>query len=149
LDVCILRSSIKGFGFRKEIHLWLTTSDYRNATLIVLLGYILLGHPDWEDAEIKVLSIYNSHRLKHKQERIQEMILSGRLPFAPQNIELIENLDERPFKDIINERSSEADLSIIGFTDSDITDKNSTTFESYDNLGTVLFVNASDAKDIN
>jgi len=149
LDVCILRSSIKGFGFRKEIHLWLTTSDYRNATLIVLLGYILLGHPDWKEAHIKVLSIYNSKRLKHKQERIQEMIRSGRLPIAPQNIELIENLNDRPFKDIINERSNEADLSIIGFTDSDIEDKNSDIFESYDNLGTVLFVNAADTKDIN
>jgi hypothetical protein len=149
LDVCILRSSIKGFGFRKEIHLWLTTSDFRNATLIVLLGYILLGHPDWKDAHIKVLSIYNSKRLKYKQEKIQNMIKSGRLPIAPQNIELIENLDDRPFKDIINERSNEADLSIIGFTDSDIEDQNSSTFESYDNLGTVLFVNASETKDIN
>lgn len=149
LDVCILRSSIKGFGSRKEIHLWLTTSDYRNATLIVLLGYILLGHPDWQEAEIKVLSIYNSRSLKHKQERIQEMIRSGRLPIAPQNIELIENLDDKPFKEIINERSRDADLSIIGFTDSDIEDKDSNTFESYDKLGTVLFVNASDTKEIN
>ena len=77
------------------------------------------------------------------------MISSGRLPISKQNIELIENLDGRPFKEIINERSSEADLSIIGFTDSDIENKNSETFESYDKLGTVLFVNASDTKDIN
>jgi amino acid transporter len=149
LDMCILRSSIKGFGFKKEIHLWLTTSDYRNTTLIVLLGYIIIGHPDWQEAEIKVFSIYNSHRLKQKQERIQNMIKSGRLPIAPQNIELIENLDDRPFKDIINEKSAEADLSIIGFTDSDIEDQDSDTFESYEKLGTVLFVNASDTKEIN
>jgi amino acid transporter len=149
LDVCILRSSIKGFGFKKEIHLWLTTSDYRNATLIVLLGYILLGHPDWKEAHIKVFSIYNSKRLKHKQERIQDMIKSGRLPISPQNIELIENLNDRPFNDIINEKSCEADLAIIGFTDKDIEDQNASTFETFDKLGTVLFVNASDTKDIN
>jgi hypothetical protein len=114
-----------------------------------LLGYILLGHPDWKEAHIKVFSIYNSKRLKHKQERIQDMIKSGRLPISPQNIELIENLNDRPFNDIINEKSCEADLAIIGFTDSDIEDQNSSTFETFDKLGTVLFVNASDTKDIN
>ena len=149
LDVCILRSSIKGYGFKKEIHLWLTTSDFQNATLIVLLGYILLGHPDWQEAQIKVFSIYNSHKYKQKQQRIQEMIKSGRLPIAPQNIELIENLNDRPFKDIINEKSAEADLAIIGFTDSDIEEQKSAAFEIYDKLGTVLFVNASNTKVIN
>jgi len=149
LDICLLRSSIKGYGFKKEIHLWLTTNDFRNATLIVLLGYILLGHPDWEDAQIKVFSIYNSHKFKQKQERIQEMIKSGRLPIAPQNIELVENLDDRPFKDIINERSAESDLAIIGFTDADVEEQKSDAFDVYDKLGTVLFVNASNTKTIN
>lgn len=149
LDVCILRSSIKGFGFKKEIHLWLTTSDFRNATLIILIGYILMGHPDWSEAEIKVFSIYNSRKLKQKQERIQNMIKTGRLPISPQNIELIENLDAKPYKEIINERSADADLSIIGFTDSDIENQKSETFESFGKLGSILFVNASDTKDIN
>ena len=42
------------FGYRKEIHVWITPSDYDNASLMILLAYILIGHPDWSDAEIEI-----------------------------------------------------------------------------------------------
>ena len=148
LDTCFLRSSLKGFGFRKEIHLWVTTTHYNNATLIVLLGYILLGHPDWKKAEIKVFSIYDSDRLKEKQDRIMNMIRTGRLPISEHNINLIENLENKSFKEIINQTSFEADLTILGFTDRDIQTRGADTFARYDQLGTILFVNAHQSKSI-
>jgi amino acid transporter len=149
LDVCILRSTPKGFGFRKEIHLWLTTTDFSNATLIVLLGYILLGHPDWKNAEIKVFSIYDSRKLKEKQGRILNMIRSGRLPISERNINLIENLENRSYKEIINETSAQADLTILGFSDDDIENKGTEIFARYDEMGAILFVNAQKSKKIN
>ena len=149
LDVCVLRSTPKGFGFRKEIHLWLTTTDYSNATLIILLGYILLGHPDWKKAEIKVFSIYDSRKFKEKQGRILNMISSGRLPISKRNINLIENLENRSYKEIINETSAEADLTILGFTDTDIENKGPETFDRYEKMGAILFVNAHKSKTIN
>ena len=149
LDICLLRSTLKGFGFRKEIHLWLTTTDYSNATLIILLGYILLGHPDWAKAEIKVFSIYDSDRLKEKQDRIMNMIRSGRLPISEHNINLIENLENKSYKEIINQTSAEADLTILGFTDYDIKTKGADTFDRYNQLNTILFVNADKIKKIN
>lgn len=146
LDVCVLRSTPKGFGFRKEIHLWLTTTDFSNATLIVLLGYILLGHPDWKRAEIKVFSIYDSRKLKEKQGRILNMIRSGRLPISERNINLIENLENRSYKDIINETSAEADLTVLGFSDDDIESKGPEIFARYEKMGAILFVNAQKSK---
>ena len=47
-DVIILGSSDRGFGFKSEIHIWITSSDYDNATLMILLGYIILGHKEWK-----------------------------------------------------------------------------------------------------
>ena len=107
-----------------------------------------MGHPDWSKAEIKVFSIYDSDRLKEKQDRIMNMIRSGRLPISERNINLIENLENKPFKEIINQTSAEADLTILGFTDNDIKTKGADTFNRYDQLSTILFVNADKSKKI-
>ena len=47
-DVLILGSSERGFGFRDSIHIWITSNDYENANLMILLGYIMVGHKDWK-----------------------------------------------------------------------------------------------------
>jgi hypothetical protein len=54
-DVCVLNTSYKGFGYRKEVHIWITTHDYENANLMILLAYILLGHPEWNKGILKSL----------------------------------------------------------------------------------------------
>ncbi len=46
-DICVLASSDKDFGFNNEIHIWITSSDFQNANLMIYIDYILLGHPDW------------------------------------------------------------------------------------------------------
>lgn len=40
-DIVILGSAERGHGFKKEIHIWISSSDYENANLLILLGYIL------------------------------------------------------------------------------------------------------------
>lgn len=45
-DVCILGSNDKGFGYKRELHIWITPEDYDNANLMILMAYILLGHSD-------------------------------------------------------------------------------------------------------
>ncbi|MBC8342623.1 MAG: amino acid permease, partial [Bacteroidetes bacterium] len=37
-DVCILGSSSKSYGYKSELHIWITTRDIRNANLMILLG---------------------------------------------------------------------------------------------------------------
>ena len=57
-DVCILRKSFRRFGSKKSIHIWISPQDFENSNLMILLGYILLGHPEWDKAEIKIFSVY-------------------------------------------------------------------------------------------
>ena len=46
------------FGYRANIHIWLTREDYENAPLMILLAYIILGHPEWAAAEISIFACY-------------------------------------------------------------------------------------------
>ncbi|MEM9023421.1 MAG: amino acid permease, partial [Bacteroidota bacterium] len=57
-DVCVLRSSYKGFGYHREIHIWISPLDYENSSLMILLAYIMLGHPEWKKGFIKIFSVY-------------------------------------------------------------------------------------------
>ncbi|MEZ4954439.1 MAG: hypothetical protein R2825_12800 [Saprospiraceae bacterium] len=57
-DLLVLGTCERGFGMKKQIHVWLTSNDYQNANLMILLAYILLGHKEWAKAEIKILAVY-------------------------------------------------------------------------------------------
>ena len=59
-DVAILRSSNIKTEKNQEIHIWISSRDYKNSNMMILLGYMIHGHPDWKNAEIKVHSIYTS-----------------------------------------------------------------------------------------
>jgi hypothetical protein len=54
----VLRHGDNFFGARKNIHVWLTWHDARNANLMILMAYILLGHRDWQGAEISIYAAY-------------------------------------------------------------------------------------------
>src|SRR5690606_13720934 len=54
LNRLVLRHGDRLFGNRKRIDVWLTWHDYRNASLIILIAYILLAHQEWESAEIRI-----------------------------------------------------------------------------------------------
>jgi amino acid transporter len=145
-DVCILRSSYKGFGFQKEIHIWITATDYLNSNLMILLGYIILGHPDWRNAEIKIFSIYDQGDLEEQKEDFLQLIKSGRLPISAKNIELIQQGAGEDYRKIINAQSTDADLTIIGFDEPDLEKEGLAVFEGFDDIGNILFVNANNEK---
>ncbi len=61
-DLCILSTSYKGFGYKKQIHIWIQPDDFDNANLMILLGYIILGHPEWKEgpkSKIQLLHLLN------------------------------------------------------------------------------------------
>ncbi len=70
-DLCILNTSYRGFGYKKQIHIWITAADYDNANLMILLGYIILGHPEWKKAIIKIFAIYQSEEAEVKKEELK------------------------------------------------------------------------------
>ena len=146
-DVCILGTSYRSYGYLKEIHIWISPEDRQDSTLEILLGYILLGHKDWKKAQIKIYAIYQEGTIEDQKEKLLVQIQEGRLPISPSNIQLIDNTKQRPKKEIINEFSSMADLTLIGFHSEDI-EQGTELFEGYDDLGNILFVNSMNKKEM-
>ena len=146
-DICVLNTSYKGFGYRKEIHVWITSSDYENANLMILLAYILLGHPEWSKGIIKIFALYPKKIQEEQRKKLLGLIRSGRLPISPENIELIPHEENHDYKATIADKSIDADLTIIGFRDKDITESEE-LFSGFGDIGNILFVNADKQKEI-
>ncbi len=142
-DVFILASSERGFGYRKEIAIVLSPSDFENANLMILLAYILLGHPDWRNATIKMFSSIQKSRLEEEQESLSRLIRTGRLPISAKNVEVIAQEHGQDRRGIINERCRDADLIITGFEGKLLKKQKSALFRGYDDVGSVLFVNTT------
>jgi len=148
LDVCILSSTYRSFGYNKDIHIWISSDDYQDSNLEILLGYILLGHENWKDASIKIFSIYAEGNIENEKERLLTLIQEGRLPISPSNINLIGKDQTHDIKSIINEQSASADFTLIGFDEKILEKQGTTYFEGYDKLGNILFVNSMNKKEI-
>ena len=148
LDVCILNSTYRSYGYYRDIHIWISADDYQDSNLEILLGYIILGHKNWKDASIKINSIYDEGTIENQKELLLNLIQKGRLPISPSNINLIERDTNKSVKAIINEQSASADFTMIGF-DEEILEKEGTSyFEGYNKLGNILFVNSMNKKEI-
>lgn len=147
-DVCILRSSDKAFGYRSEIHVWIKKEDFENANLMILLSYIILGHPDWKKAEIKIFAAVDANNMETEKEYLIELTTSGRLPISPNNITVLPVSEGQDKVELINETSKLADLTILGFHESSIKSKGIEPFMQYEDLGNILFVNTRKGKQI-
>ena len=143
LDICLLRSSSRGFGYKNNIHIWITSTDYENSNLMILLGYILLGHPDWKKGTISIFSIFREDEREELESRLHTLIQEGRLAISPNNIQLIAQDQGGERYGAINHYSADADLTLIGFQDEDVTKGDHSLFTKFSGSGNVLFVNAS------
>lgn len=146
-DICILNTSYKSFGYKNEIHIWISPEDYRNANLMILLGYIILGHPDWKKGKIKIFALYPEELMEEKRKQLLELIKTGRLPISPSNISMVPFESENK-KNVIMKYSADADLTLIGFTSEMLVNIEEFS-EGYQDLGNILFVSSNRAKAIN
>jgi len=147
-DLVVLASCEKSFGYKKEIHIWITPSDFDNASLMILMAYVILGHPEWKNGQIKIYAVFPEQEISVQQQNLLEMIKDGRLPISPHNIELIIKNEEFSSKDIINKYSIDADLTMIGFIEEATKQMGESIFEGFDEIGNVLFINAHKEKAI-
>lgn len=146
-DICILNTSYKSFGYKNEIHIWISPEDYVNANLMILLGYIILGHPDWKKAKIKIFALHPKEAIEEKRKKLMELIKAGRLPISPSNISMVP-FETGDRKNVIMKYSADADLTIIGFTTEALNNIKEFS-EGYNDLGNILFVSSNRAKAIN
>lgn len=147
-DVCILGSSRKPVIFKNGIHVWIKTSDEENSNLMIILSFILIGHPDWKNADIKIFDICKENETEKEKKKMEELIEKGRLPITSQSIKILIEKDDISYKSIINEYSSDAALTIIGFRGDSLKKFGTKAFEGYENLGNTLFVNSYKSKEI-
>jgi hypothetical protein len=147
-DVCIFAGSLTPSRFRNGIHVWIRPTDEINTNLMILLGYIILSHPDWNKSHIKILSICSPGECDKIKMELEQRIESGRLPITLNNIEIIASAGNQTISDIITTHSRNAGLTIIGFREERIKHQGGEFFNSFSDIGDILFVNASKSKEI-
>lgn len=147
-DTYLLRSTQRGFGFKKHIHIWITDRDYINANLMILTAYIILGHKDWKNGEIKIFTITTEDKKESHRSELENIIKEGRIPISMNNMEIIINSDKVKDQDLICQKSELADLTVIGFRAKALKHQGKELFNRYDRLGNVLFVNSTNEIEI-
>ncbi len=145
-DVCILNTSYKSFGYKGQIHIWIRPDDFENANLMILLGYIIMGHPEWKKGIIKIFALFPQEAIVDKRQQLLDLVKDGRLPISPGNIEMVPYEKGRR-KSVISSLSQDADLTLIGFRN-EMLKGSLEFFEGFNDLGNILFVSANKAKDI-
>ncbi len=148
-DVCVFGSSSRTVNFDNGIHIWIRDLDDHNANLMILISYIILGHPDWIKGHIKIFNLCSEDKVIETREKMRELVLSGRLPITEKNIQILFKDESKSFKSMVNEYSREAGLTIIGFKEEQIKHEGSEFFSGYGQVGDILFVEANSLKDIN
>jgi amino acid transporter len=147
-DVCFLACGKNPILFNNGIHVWIKSGDYDNASLMILLSFIIMGHHDWKKSSINIFNICETNRANEEKAKLEDMVVSGRLPINSKNINIIPLQDHVSTKALINEKSKFAGLTIIGFLKEALNHEKQNLFMGYDELGTILFVNANDQKEI-
>ncbi|HLW07990.1 MAG TPA: hypothetical protein VKY45_10535, partial [Marinilabiliaceae bacterium] len=145
-DVCILASSHKPIVYKNGIHIWVRSFDTENTNLMILLGFIILGHPNWKKANIKLFNICSEQEAESIRNQMNELVETGRLAITPKNIEVIIKDDSKNVKEIINTHSKDAGLTMLGFNIGNFKNDNTELFEGYDEMGNILFVYSNDVK---
>ena len=143
-NLCILRSSESHFGYRRNLHIWLTQDDFNNAALMILLAYVILGHPEWQRAEVKLFACFPVGKMQKETDKLREMIAEGRLPISQRNVTPIAFDSQRSFERAAAARSAEADLVIIGLTQGDILADLKSKVMAHPELKDVLFIYANE-----
>jgi len=147
-DVCIYANSQKAINFKQGIHVWIKPTDSENANLMILISYIILGHPDWRKGFIKIFSLCREDEKQRTWEQIVELIKIGRLPISLHNVEIITMKEDVNPKTLINEKSAGAGLTLIGFRSEMVKQPGEKFFQGYEYIGDVVFVNANKYKEI-
>lgn len=147
-DICILACSEKPMHMNNDIHIWINSLDTENSNLMILLSFIILGHPDLKKTEIKIFALSTEEELPSIKKELKELVLVGRLPISEKNIKVIIQPRGVSQKKIIAEKSSKAGLTLIGLREELIKHEKEEVFSGYDDLGTVLFVHSKNQKSI-
>lgn len=145
MSLLVLRHGEMHFGERQSIHIWLTWNDEHNANLMILLAYILLGHPHWKRAEISVFAALPGDRVAEQRTDLERLMEQGRIPISDKNVRFRAVGSQEAYRRLVAEHSAEADLVIVGFDQAGLRERGGQLFTAHESLRAVLFVSAAEA----
>jgi hypothetical protein len=143
-NACVLRATEHNFGNNQSIHIWITDHDFKNANLMILLSYIIIEHPDWKDAEVKIFTAFPRGEEKIQSNRIKKLISKGRLPISVENVSSFSYKNSKFFEKLVSRKSRKADLVILGFTPTHLNVIGEDLFKKHPKLQETLFVMAGE-----
>ncbi len=147
-DICLLASSGKSIVYKNGIHVWINSLDTENANLMILLSFIISGHPNWKKGQIQIFDICPPEQEEQTRIKMRELVTTGRLPITAKNIKIIVQKPDISPKTIINEQSQNAGITLIGIREERVKHEKEKLFSEYNELGTILFVHSKDQKKI-
>lgn len=144
-NVLILRSTKHRFGYRSSIHVWVTDDNISNVPMMLLLGYILVGHPEWKKAKIRLFACSDSWDTELDADQLSTVIKEGRLPISMQNVTSVSYENEESLEHEVALRSTQADLVIVGLTSEDLDSEDlDNILQRYSGVNDVLFVHSTE-----
>ena len=143
-NVLILRSTKYRFGYRSSIHVWVTEDTLANAPMMLMFAYIIVGHPEWKRAEIKLFGCFDSTEAGREVNKLSTLMTEGRLPISTHNVTSVScSVDE--LEEEVFHRSSQADLVIAGLkADSAEPRPVADALRHYERANEVLLVHSSE-----
>lgn len=147
-DICIFAGSSYPIRNRNDIHVWLRPTDEKNTNLMILLGYIIMAHPDWKKSQIKIFVFTTTAESEAVKKNLKERIAIGRLPITLTNIEIVTLAEGQLFSDAVTKFSRFAGLTIVGLLDDISKNEPLEFFSKFEHIGDVLYVNSSQYKRI-
>jgi hypothetical protein len=141
-DICILGTSMRNIRYANGIHIWIRDINRDNERLMVLLSYVILGHPAWKEATMSLFILSDKNKMEETRNESTRFILEGRIPVSPVNIKVVEQEPDVNFRTTIGQYSSEAALTIVGFYNEQLKHEGEKHFEGFESVGDILFVNA-------
>ncbi len=139
-NVLVLRHGDAGFGRRRTLHLWLTWDDDHHAALMVMIGYILLGHKDWRGATIHVFAAIPSDRIEEAHQRFSTMLADGRLPISSKNVRFLPVNSAEEFSGLVESHSANADLVVRSLRRATLESSGADALKRHSGVKGVLFV---------
>ncbi|MDR2121410.1 MAG: hypothetical protein LBP64_11145 [Tannerella sp.] len=133
---------------RNGIHVRIREHDGKNTNFMILLGYIIMSHPDWKKSHLKIFLTSTKEDFSEVKEVLEKRIAEGRLPITLANIEFVTMDEGCKFSDVVEKYSSQAALTIVGFHEDRLKHDPMNLFTDFNNTGDLFFVNSSNAKEI-
>ena len=142
-NVLILRSTKYRFGYRSSIHVWVTEESLGNAPMMLLLAYIIVGHPEWRRGEIQLFACFDSMDAERETNRLSMLMKEGRLPISAQNVTSVACSSGEALEEEVAHHSSQADLVIVGLVTENLEpDAVTQALQCYEGANDVLFVHS-------